>query len=101
MFTSITCLTCYVHCTFLVNSTFVLTELLAHYLRSCCRHPIRLVGLLVVSYAGGWVWPKTATCCIISAASFYKCICIYIFKVCNNMCLAFLAFKFTNLNNVL
>ena len=84
-----------------VNYTFVLTGILAHYLRSCCRYTIRLASWLAGSYAGGWVWPRTATCCVNSAASFNKCLWIYIFKVCNNMYLALSVFKFTSLINVL
>ena len=99
MFTSTVCWICYMHCTFLVNCTFVLTGLLAHYLHSCCRYTIWLVSLLAGSYAGRWVWPRTATCYVNSTASFHECIGIYIFKVCNNVYLALPVFKFTNLIN--
>ena len=50
-------------------------------------------------YVGGWVWPRTTTCYVNSAASFHKCIGICIFKVCNNVYLALPVFKFTNLVN--
>ena len=83
----------------LVNCTFVLTGLLAHYLRSCCRYKIWLASWLAGSYVGGWVWSRTTTCYVNSAASFHKCICICIIKVCNNVYLALPVFKFTNLVN--